>query len=761
MVIAFVLTLASSVVAEAACTSARCRDTKAIATARAVIGERCNCALSPSHKSYMRCVKEVLKQTVRDGGLPASCKKAVLKCEGPTTCGQKEAVACCTMKRGKMRARIVSSVAKCKKGRACPGVRSALDACTPQGECSGVAATFRSVQKVFAQSCALESCHSSFAREGGLVLDSEEVSYSNLVGKESVHEQAKSAGLLRVKPGDPENSFLIRKLRGLGPGDSMPQGTQQLLPESTISPIEDWVRRGARTTAEECPGNGVGGTCDTTPIDPGNFVWQPEAALPVPAPNEGIQLFVPRRDVEPGTEWETCYAFRPNWSEIGGNFGLPGVAPTIREQEYRMHQGSHHLLLYMYFGAHPEAYPLDRFFPCFAADCLNPGDCPPDSGRRIPIGGTQVAGTRYVVQYPEGVGLPVFGLNTVLIANLHYTNPFQPAQPIYGEAWLNLYFHQRGGVKAILDGVFAVNYADMFVEPYETTRLTQIWKPFGILSDAPVDAAVFQLFGHMHKRGELFQIDFVKDGTCSASQALCGRDEDCACRPYQRPSQPDATTRAVLRCVNNTDMRCDEDADCPGSFCGCVPNQTCNRGAEAEDVTLYHTSEWDHAPVTDFPKPYLLVDQDQGLRWTCQHTNGYRDEFGQEDPTRPSKKCHEGCNSCGWTGGRCSTNGTLCNPASVCNADEICVADETQLSPTGFRCRDDRWRDFCCPDACIPSNDARTCWFTRGKELNYHPGPQTYQEGEPIPVVFGELADDDMCNMFGYFIRQADVAVLP
>jgi hypothetical protein len=192
-----------------------------------------------------------------------------------------------------------------------------------------------------------------------------------------------------------------------------------------------------------------------------------------------------------------------------------------------------------------------------------------------------------------------------------------------------------------------------------------------------------------------------------------------------------------------------------------VPNQTCNRGAEAEDVTLYHTTEWDHAPVTDFPKPYLLVDQDQGLRWTCQHTNGYRDEFGQEDPTRPSKKCHEGCNSCGWTGGRCSTNGTLCNPASVCNADEICVADETQLSPTGFRCRDDRWRDFCCPDACIPSNDARTCWFTRGKELNYHPGPQTYQEGEPIPVVFGELADDDMCNMFGYFIRQADVAVLP
>jgi hypothetical protein len=24
-----------------------------------------------------------------------------------------------------------------------------------------------------------------------------------------------------------------------------------------------------------------------------------------------------------------------------------------------------------------------------------------------------------------------------------------------------------------------------------------------------------------------------------------------------------------------------------------------------------------------------------------------------------------------------------------------------------------------------------------------------------MPVVFGELADDDMCNMFGYFIKTA------
>jgi hypothetical protein len=32
--------------------------------------------------------------------------------------------------------------------------------------------------------------------------------------------------------------------------------------------------------------------------------------------------------------------------------------------------------------------------------------------------------------------------------------------------------------------------------------------------------------------------------------------------------------------------------------------------------------------------------------------------------------------------------------------------------------------------------------------------------GEPMPLVFGLLADDDMCNMFGYFIDQTDLPKL-
>jgi hypothetical protein len=143
---------------------------------------------------------------------------------------------------------------------------------------------------------------------------------------------------------------------------------------------------------------------------------------------------------------------------------------------------------------------------------------------------------------------------------------------------------------------------------------------------------------------------------------------------------------------------CGRNEDCPGA-------QTCNKNAAAEDTTIYYTTAWDQAPIVDFPAPYFRVQRDEGLRWTCTHTNGI-----EGDPGRPPKKCYDGCTTCGW--------------------------DAT----------------------------TRTCKFTRGHDLHiagYTDPYKEYQEGEPMPLVFGQLADDDMCNMFGYFINQADLSKLP
>jgi hypothetical protein len=532
-------------------------------------------------------------------------------------------------------------------------------------------------------------------------------------------------GLLRVKSGDPENSFLMRKLRALGPGDSMPQGTPPLS-EAIIDMIGDWIARGAHTTDEECPpvtpptgasaalsedvnvrvgrhAGHVQTVCDDNPI-PGDYVWKPEDPLEPPPADEGIQIYVPKKDIAPGTEWETCYAVKPDWGTIAQTVGYPpNSLPAIKEQIYRMHQGSHHLLVYAYWGPHPEGWKLNEFFPCFAGQCLeeDPDSCPPDANDwTLPIGGTQVAGTHYTVDYPEGVGLPVLSPGTVIIANLHYTNPFQPPQPTYGEAWINMSFYKPGEFKALLDGVFAVNYQDLLVEPYESKTMSRIWRPRSILNGQPADAAVFQLFGHMHKRSDLFDIDFVRDGSCSGSGALCGRDADCACRPWQT---------------------------------NCVEGQTCILGPTAEDTQIYHTTRWDHAPVQDYPKPFLTVDHDEGLRWTCNMVNGV-----EGDPTRPPKRCHAGCKSCEWRADRsqCVFERDIClNYVSIpCTTNGDC--------PEGRTCED--------IDCNAPGGNPATRYCAR-----------VYNEGDPIPLVFGELADDDMCNMFGYYVRQEDVPKLP
>ena len=711
--------------ARAACTDPACLDQGAVDALRTEIAQTCECATAKSHKKYMKCVRGAIKDAVEAETLPKECKKAVKGCEGDSTCGRPGAAVCCEMNDvGAMEARVVKKPERCG-ATVCTALPSTADACKSDATCAPLVRPFKTIQQVFTQSCALPSCHSAIAREGDLVLESEELSWESLVDHASAHEDAVAMGLMRVKSGDPANSFLMRKLRNLGPGDTMPQAAP-VLSDVILDMIEDWIARGAHTTDEECPAlaeatpgqaaaisqeidvrvgrhsGHVQTVCDDDPIT-GDYVWKPEEPLEPPPADEGIQIYVPKKDIPRGTEWETCYAVQFDWSQLAQDFGYTSGLPVIEKQVYRMHQGSHHLLLYAYWGPTPQGWKLNEFFPCFAASCLedNPDDCPPDASQwTLPIGGTQVAGINYTNDYPEGVGLPVLSPTTVIIANLHYTNPFQPPQDTYGEAWINLSFYKPGEFKALLDGIFAVNYLDLLVEPYESKLMSRIWKPRSILTGQPADAAVFQLFGHMHKRGALFDIDFVRDGACSVSGALCGRDDDCACRPYQ------------------------------GS---CVEGQTCILGPTAEDSRLYHTTKWDHAPVQDYPKPFLEVDRDEGLRWTCNLVNGVAG-----DDTRPPKRCHPGCNSCEWRAERnqCVFEREIClNYVNLpCGTDADC--------PEGRTCED----IDCNNPGGNPGN--RRC-------------ARVYDKDEPIPLVFGELADDDMCNMFGYFLRQEDVAKLP
>ena len=126
----------------------------------------------------------------------------------------------------------------------CAGNGSGLDANgRPIGAASSglgsLAATYESIQdNVFTPICTV--CHAGGGAPQGLRLDASNA-YTLLVGMPSTEEPS----ILRVKPGDPDDSYLVQKLEGhAAVGAQMPFG-EPPLPAETIAAIRQWITDGA------------------------------------------------------------------------------------------------------------------------------------------------------------------------------------------------------------------------------------------------------------------------------------------------------------------------------------------------------------------------------------------------------------------------------------------------------------------------------------------------------------------------------------
>ena len=107
---------------------------------RATIESKCPCSSATSHRAYVHCAAGLIASAVKAGTLPKSCKHAVKKCVGASTCGRAGAVACCrTTAKGVHRCAVVKSAAACKApkgGTACPATTpSCCEACA-SGSCA-------------------------------------------------------------------------------------------------------------------------------------------------------------------------------------------------------------------------------------------------------------------------------------------------------------------------------------------------------------------------------------------------------------------------------------------------------------------------------------------------------------------------------------------------------------------------------------------------------------------------------------------------
>ncbi|HXG57871.1 MAG TPA: hypothetical protein VNL91_02520 [Thermoanaerobaculia bacterium] len=102
-------------------------------------------------------------------------------------------------------------------------------------------ATFTRVQnEIFTPNCTAVGCHDRLGRQQGMILVAGS-SYANTVDVPS----SEMPSLMRVRPGDPNNSYLYRKIAGSGiTGDRMPLGGPYLS-DAQIRLVRDWIRRGA------------------------------------------------------------------------------------------------------------------------------------------------------------------------------------------------------------------------------------------------------------------------------------------------------------------------------------------------------------------------------------------------------------------------------------------------------------------------------------------------------------------------------------
>ena len=98
---------------------------------------------------------------------------------------------------------------------------------------------------VFSVSCATAGCHSGPAGNvlpTGMDLTSADASFNALVGVASLQQPA----ILRVAPGDPDNSYLVQKLEGTAATGARMPAIGGPLDQTVIDDIRQWISDGAQ-----------------------------------------------------------------------------------------------------------------------------------------------------------------------------------------------------------------------------------------------------------------------------------------------------------------------------------------------------------------------------------------------------------------------------------------------------------------------------------------------------------------------------------
>ena len=330
-------------------------------------------------------------------------------------------------------------------------------------------------------SCATSGCHGSTSDatyvQHNLLLNSTNA-YDNLINIISKNPAAKTAGLVRVKPGDYLNSLFYQKIDCQTPskyGASMPLGGINLT-SGQIEFIKQWIIKGAPKK---------GSVVDENILTSNEVCSQVFVPMQAPAAGDGFQLAINAFTVSPKTE-----------REVFVNRTTPNTS-TVYVNKFTM-QGrpnSHHFVLYG-FRSNALLPPVNTLRDLYNPDATINITTFAQMQNHIFLGGGTDVNITYT--FPEGVALKVPPA-TALDLNAHYFN--NQNTNLKGENYINMYTVSQANV---LKEAQSINFANYNFSIPANSRKT-------ITTDYTFtkEVTVITLTSHFHKLGEKFQIKIL------------------------------------------------------------------------------------------------------------------------------------------------------------------------------------------------------------------------------------------------------------
>lgn len=334
---------------------------------------------------------------------------------------------------------------------------------------------------ILTPSCATSGCHASSNdasySQHNLILNAP-TSYDNLINVISKNATAKSASILRVKPGDYMNSLLYQKIdcqSTLQYGSLMPLGGPNLT-LGQIEFIKQWIIKGAPKT---------GSIVDESVLANKEVCTQVFVPMPAPTATEGFQLAINTFTISPNTEREVFINRRtPNTSTVYVNKFVMQGRPN-----------SHHFVLYGFQNT-TSLPTVNTLRDLYNSDgSVNLLTFTQMQNHVFLGGGTDV---NITYNFPTGVALKIPPA-TELDLNAHYFN--KGTTNLSGENYINMYVVPQANV---VKEAQSINFANYNFSIPANSRKT-------ITTDFTFSKAVtvITLTSHFHKLGEKFQIKIL------------------------------------------------------------------------------------------------------------------------------------------------------------------------------------------------------------------------------------------------------------